>query len=294
MNLSGTFAALYTPFATDGSVDLEATRALCHRLLDAGVGLVPCGTTGETPTLTESEYDAVVQTAVGASSGRRPVIAGTGSNSTAGTIALTRRAKELGADVALVVVPYYNKPPQASLIQHFEAVADQGGLPVMLYNVPSRSARNMSVATILHLADHPNIVAVKEASGDMDQIQRICLGAPQGFAVLSGDDALSLPLIRAGGHGVVSVAGNIAPQQVQSLIHAALTGDTHAANNAQRQLLPLFDAMFTTTNPVPVKRAAEILGHAHRRLRLPLSAAEMSDGDAASLAAVMAQVGLTP
>ena len=277
MILKGSFTALYTPFNDDGSVDIEAYDALCNRLIEVGVGLVPCGTTGETPTLTTDEYDTLVRCAVEVSAGRRPVIAGTGSNSTEATIAQTRHAKSLGADVALVVVPYYNKPPQASIIAHFEAVADEGGLPVMLYNVPGRTARNMEVDTILRLAQHPNIVAVKEASGDIDQIQRVCLGVPDDFWVLSGDDALTLPLIRAGGHGVVSVAGNVVPSQLNTLVQAALTGDRPTADALQAKLIGLFDALFATTNPTPVKRAGELLGHCMRHTRLPLLASECSD-----------------
>jgi 4-hydroxy-tetrahydrodipicolinate synthase len=290
MRLDGAFTALYTPFQGDGSVDLDAYRGLCHRLLDAGVGLVPCGTTGETPTLNSEEYDALVRCAVEASKGRRPVIAGTGSNSTAATIAQTRHAKALGVDVALVVVPYYNKPPQASLKAHFEAVADEGGLPVMLYNVPGRTARNMEVDTIVALSEHPNIVAVKEASGDIDQIQRICLGVPEGFWVLSGDDALTLPLIHAGGHGVVSVAGNVVPVELQAMVQAALSGDNALAGAWQRKLLPLFDILFATSNPIPVKRAAEILGHADRLTRMPLLASECSAAMAEKIGATLRAV----
>ena len=290
MRLDGSFTALYTPFNDAGSVDLEAYRALCQRLLDAGVGLVPCGTTGETPALSAAEYDGLVRCAVETSGGRRPVIAGTGSNSTAATIAQTRHAKELGADVALVVVPYYNKPPQASLKAHFEAVADEGGLPVMLYNVPSRTSRNMEVDTILALAEHPNIVAVKEASGDIDQIQRICLGAPENFWVLSGDDALTLPLIRAGGHGVVSVAGNVVPSQLDAMVQAALSGDVSAADAWQKKLIPLFDILFATTNPIPVKRAAELLGHGSRHTRMPLLASECTDAMAEQIHAALRAV----
>ena len=179
------------------------------------------------------EYDALVRCAVETSAGRRPVIAGTGSNSTAATIAQTRHAKELGADVALVVVPYYNKPPQASLKAHFEAVADQGGLPVMLYNVPGRTSRNMEVDTILALTEHPNIGAVKEASGDIDQIQRICLGAPDDFWILSGDDALTLPLILLNGHGA-SVAGSVV--QTQQAGTGSSRGDIASADGWQKKL----------------------------------------------------------
>jgi 4-hydroxy-tetrahydrodipicolinate synthase len=291
VNLKGSFTALYTPFAADGTVDLDAYEALCHRLIEAGVGLVPCGTTGETPTLSDAEYDACVSTAVRVSNGRLPVIAGTGSNCTAKTIKITRRAKELGADVALVVTPYYNKPPQSSLLAHFTMVADEGGLPVMLYNVPGRTACNMSAATSLELAEHKRIIAVKEASGNMDQIQEICLHAPDGFSVFSGDDAFTLPLIQAGGHGVVSVAGNVAPAQVHELVSAALAGDMAAARDKQRMLLPLFKSLFCTANPIPVKRAASLLGHCHPRLRLPLKADECTETMTEELKAAMVQAG---
>ncbi len=272
MNLSGAFTALYTPFTADGSVDLEAYEALCQRLIDADMGLVPCGTTGETPTLDDHEYSVLVSTAVRVAGGKLPVIAGTGSNCTRKTIALTRRAKELGADIALVVTPYYNKPPQTSLIRHFTEVAEHGGLPVMLYNVPGRTCVNMTADTALALATHPRIVAVKEASGDIAQIQHLTLHAPEGFSVFSGDDALTLPLIQAGGHGVVSVTGNVAPAAIVRLVRAALAGEATVARDAQRTLLPLFSALFGTTNPIPVKRAASLLGHCSPSVRLPLTA----------------------
>lgn len=281
--LRGAWTALVTPFASDGGVDVGALRALCRRQVEAGVGLVPCGTTGETPTLTSDEYDLVVRTAVEVAAGAMPVIAGTGSNSTRGTIANTQRARELGADAALVVVPYYNKPPQSALLTHFRAVADEGGLPVVLYNVPGRSACNMSADTSLALAEHPNIVAIKEASADLDQIQRLIFEAPAGFSVLSGDDAWTLPMLLLGGHGVVSVAGNVVPRSLAALVEAGLGGDADRSRTLQATLLPLFRALFLTTNPIPVKRAAQLLGQGRAELRPPLAADALTDAMLADL-----------
>jgi 4-hydroxy-tetrahydrodipicolinate synthase len=271
-DLRGAHTALYTPFTASGDVDVPALRALCGRLVDAGVGLVPCGTTGETPTLAADEYDTVIRTAVEVAEGRVPVVAGTGSNNTRAAIAATQRARELGADGALVVVPYYNKPPQVSLLAHFRAVADEGGLPVVLYNVPGRTGTNMSAETTLALAEHPHIIAVKEASANLDQMQAILAGAPEGFLVLSGDDAWTAPLMLLGGHGVVSVAGNVIPRQVAALVDAAARGDRDRTQALQAQLLPLFNQLFCTANPIPVKRAAALLEHARSDVRLPLTA----------------------
>lgn len=277
-DLQGTHAALYTPFTADGDVDIPALRALCQRLVDAGVGLVPCGTTGETPTLTADEYTTVVRTAVEVAEGRVPVTAGTGSNCTQTTIATTRRAHELGADAALVVVPYYNKPPQVSLLAHFRAVADEGGLPVVLYNVPGRTGTNMTAATTLALAEHDNIVAIKEASANLDQMQSILAGAPDDFLVLSGDDAWTQPLMLLGGHGVVSVAGNVIPRQVAALVDATARRDLERSHSLQAQLLPLFEQLFCTANPIPVKRAAALLEHARPDVRMPLTIDAMTPG----------------
>ncbi|TNF38004.1 MAG: 4-hydroxy-tetrahydrodipicolinate synthase [Deltaproteobacteria bacterium] len=286
--LTGTLTALYTPFAADGSVDLDAFRGLCERLVAAGSGLVPCGTTGETPTLSDAEYLSLVKTAVEVAAGRVPVIAGTGSSSTERTIATTRAAAEVGADAALVVTPPYNKPPQRSLLAHFRAVADQGGLPVLLYNVPGRTGGNMLPATTLELAQDPRFIGIKEAAGSVAQIEELLYGAPDGFAVLSGDDAMTFPLVALGGHGVVSVAANVAPEAMVALVDALLAGDLETARGLQRQLSPLFGALFATTNPIPLKHAASLLGHCAPTMRLPLTAdavdAAMSERIGAALA----------
>lgn len=289
MDLRGTFVALYTPFAEDGGVDVDALRALCERVVAAGSGLVPCGTTGETPNLSVDEYCTVVKHAVDVADGRVPVIAGTGSNNTAAAIQTTRLARDLGADAALVVTPYYNRPPQEALRAHFELVADEGGLPIMLYNVPSRTGVNMTAETSLALAAHPKVVAVKEASGDLGQIHALIAGAPEGFRVLSGDDAWTLPLCALGGDGVVSVAGNVVPAQMVGLTAAALEGDLTTARELNDRLRPLFRALFATTNPVPVKRAAALLGHARPNVRLPLMAGSCSEAITAALEAALAQ-----
>ncbi|PKN56816.1 MAG: 4-hydroxy-tetrahydrodipicolinate synthase [Deltaproteobacteria bacterium HGW-Deltaproteobacteria-14] len=286
--LTGTLTALYTPFLADGTLDLDAWRALCERLASAGSGLVPCGTTGETPALTDGEYQTLVRVAVEVAAGRVPVIAGTGSSSTERTIATTRAAAEVGADAALVVTPPYNKPPQRSLLAHFRAVADQGGLPIVLYNVPSRTGCNMLPETTLELARDPRFVAVKEAAGSVAQIEQLIYGAPDGFTVLSGDDALTFPLVALGGHGVISVAANVAPEPMVALVAALLAGDLGRARTLQRALTPLFGALFATTNPIPLKHAAALLGHARATMRLPLTADAVDDALSKRIAAALA------
>ncbi len=279
----GVFTALVTPFAPDGSIDFDAYRALCERQVAAGVALVPCGTTGETPTLSHEEDARLIGTAVEVARGKVLVLAGTGSNATKTAIANTRRAADLGADGALVVTPYYNKPPQASLLAHFRAVADEGGLPVVLYNVPGRTACRLNAATILRLAEHPQIVAIKEASGDLDLLQEVINGAPAGFRVLSGDDAWTLTTLLLGGDGIISVASNVVPRAMRRLATAATAGDLATARAVQARLLPLFRALFVTTNPIPVKRALALGGHMGPGLRLPLTADALDDAGLAQL-----------
>jgi len=291
LELSGVLTATYTPFLADGRLDEGAYRALCERLVAAGSGLVPCGTTGETPTLDDAEYDRCVAIAASVAAGRVPVVAGTGSNSTHKTITTTRRAKALGADAALVVTPYYNKPPQPALLAHYRAVADEGGLPILIYNVPSRTGVNLAATTTLTLAEDDRFIGVKEASGQLAQFEELCARAPAGFSVLSGDDAWTLPLMALGGRGVVSVASNVAPAAVVGLVRAALAGDLAAARAHHFRLKPLVDALFLTTNPIPLKLAAAMLGHARADVRLPL----VSDADpalAARLRTGLVQAGL--
>lgn len=280
---TGVFAALYTPLNDQGDLDESALRGLCERLISAGVSLVPCGTTGETPTLSTEEQGRVIQIAVEMSAGQVPVVVGTGSNNTRTAVDSTRRAGDLGADGALVVTPYYNKPPQGALLKHFARVAEDGGLPVVLYNVPGRTGCAMTADTILELAEHPQIVGIKEASADLDLFQVLLNEAPDGFSILSGDDAWTAPVMLLGAHGVVSVAANVVPRAMCALVSAAATGDLERTRRIQSALLPLFRALFCTTNPIPVKRASEMMGHARRDLRLPLTAESLDDGMVSAL-----------
>jgi 4-hydroxy-tetrahydrodipicolinate synthase len=269
--ISGAMTALITPFR-DGAVDLPALRRLVDIQIDNGISaLIPCGTTGETPSLTEREADLVIATVVETTNGRVPVIAGTGSNGTHVAIERTRRARELGADAALVVTPYYNKPTQDGLFAHFTAIADGADLPIVLYNVPGRTGVNMLPETILRLAEHHRIIAVKEASGSIDQSSQITVSAPATFAVLSGDDSLTLPIMSVGGTGVVSVLSNILPAPVAALAAAAAAGDYAEARRIHLDLFDLCRAMFCETNPVPVKAAAAMLGLCSDEVRLPLA-----------------------
>jgi 4-hydroxy-tetrahydrodipicolinate synthase len=265
--LRGAYTALVTPFTRDGAVDEPAFRRLVRWQVLAGIdGLVPCGTTGESPTLTSAERERLIAVTVEvvrerASRDRMRVIAGTGTNDTTATIAATRRAAELGADAALVVAPYYNRPDGRMLEAHFRAVADEGGLPIVVYNVPSRTGANVDADTFLRLADHPRVIAVKEASGNLDQIARICRDRPRDVAVLAGDDAWTLPILAMGGDGVVSVASNEVPGELVALCAAARAGDWDAARRIHERWLPLFQGNFRGgPNPVPVKAALMLMG----------------------------------
>jgi 4-hydroxy-tetrahydrodipicolinate synthase len=265
--LRGAFTALVTPFTADGAIDEPAFRRLIRWQILAGIdGLVPCGTTGESPTLTTDERERLIATTVEvarerASRDRIRVVAGTGTNDTAATIRATRRAAELGADAALVVAPYYNRPDGRMLEAHFRAIADDGDLPIVVYNVPSRTGTNIDADTFLRLAEHPRVVAVKEASGNLDQIARICRDRPRDVAVLAGDDAWTLPILAMGGDGVVSVASNEIPGELVALCAAARADDWDAARRIHERWLPLFQGNFRGgPNPVPVKAAMTLMG----------------------------------
>ncbi|HEX8556488.1 MAG TPA: 4-hydroxy-tetrahydrodipicolinate synthase [Pyrinomonadaceae bacterium] len=271
--MRGCATALVTPFGKDGSVDLERARALAGRQVEGGVRvLVPCGTTGESATLSAAEREAVIAAAVEVARGRARVLAGTGSNSTAHAAEQSRRAAELGADAVLVVAPYYNKPTQEGLYRHFRAVAEAvPETPVVLYNVPGRTSSNITAATTLRLArDCPNVVAVKEASGDLAQVMEILRSRPEGFLVLSGDDALTLALAALGADGLISVASNEAPELVSRMVEGALAGRWDEARELHYRLLPLMDANFVESNPGPVKAALALMGLLEENLRLPL------------------------
>lgn len=265
--LRGAFTALVTPFWDDGSLDEAAFRRLARWQILAGIdGLVVAGTTGEAPTLDELERDRLVAAAVEVAAERPSrqrvrVIAGTGTYDTVATIRATRRAGDLGADAALVVAPYYNRPNARMLLEHFRAVADEGDLPVIVYNVPSRTGTNVDVDTFLALAEHPRVIAVKEASNNLEQIARICRDRPRDVAVLAGDDAWTLPMLVLGGDGVVSVASNEIPGEIGSLCNAARAGDWEEARRVHQRWLPLMMANFQgAPNPVPVKAALNLMG----------------------------------
>ena len=267
---SGAFTALVTPFR-NGEVDVEALENLVEFQIGQGVhGLVPCGTTGETPSMSEAEDRLVIGTVVRVANGRVPVIAGTGSNSTDMAIKYTRMAEEEGADGSLQVSPYYNKPTQEGLYRHFAAIAESTSLPIVLYNIPGRTSVTVSAETTARLAEIPNIVGTKEATHSMDMasdIRRLC---GEKFDILSGDDSLTLPLMSLGGRGVISVAANVAPAVVSDMVNALLEGDFERGRELHYDLLPLCRALFVETNPIPVKTAASILGLCSDEMRLPM------------------------
>jgi len=271
--LRGSATALVTPFKADGPVDEERLRELIEFQIAGGVRiLVPCGTTGESVTMTEEENQLVIRTTVELSRGRAKVIAGTGSNSTAVTIKRSQEAKSLGVDGVLTVAPYYNKPTQEGLYAHFSAIAEAiDNLPVVIYNVPGRTSSNISAETTLRLArDVENIVAVKEASGNFSQIMEILRGRPEGFRVISGDDALTLAMIALGGDGLISVASNEAPEMMSRMNDLALAGNWDEARALHYHLLPLMEANFLESSPGPVKAAMALMGLIEENLRLPL------------------------
>jgi len=271
LKLEGSFVAIVTPFTGEGGkeVDYATLVKLVEFQIAAGTdGIIPAGTTGETPTLTHDEHKKVIETVIKAANKRVKVIAGTGSNSTEKTIEMTRFAKEAGADAALVVVPYYNKPTQEGLYLHFKAVAEVG-LPVVLYNVPSRSGSGLTAKTVARLAEVPNIVAIKEASGSLDQVSEIV--SLCNLTVLSGDDSLTLPMIAVGAKGVISVIANIVPDRLKKLVSLALSGDFAGARKVHLELFRLSRVMFVESNPIPVKTAMGYLGLCNDTLRLPMS-----------------------
>ena len=268
---SGTGVALVTPFRDDGSIDVEALRKHVEFQIRNGVGvMVPCGTTGEGATLSADEQRLVISTTVEAAEGRTAVLAGAGGSDTADVVRRARAAREAGADGILSVSPSYNKPTQRGLIEHYRAVAGAVDCPVIIYNVPSRTASNVLPETVLALAGIENIAGVKEASGDVDQVMTLIRERPEGFTILSGDDALTFPLLAAGADGVISVVANLAPALMSQMVESALDGDYDGARKLHYRLLPLMRAIFVETNPIPVKTALEIMGHSKAHFRLPL------------------------
>jgi 4-hydroxy-tetrahydrodipicolinate synthase len=286
----GVLTALVTPFR-DGAIDERALRELVELQIAAGVdGLVPCGSTGEAATLSHPEHRRVVEGVVAAARGRVPVLAGTGSNSTAEAIDLTRHAKEAGADGALLISPYYNKPTQEGIVAHYARIARETSFPLVVYNIPGRTASNILPETLARLADLEQVVGVKECSGSLHQVSQTIARCPPGFAVLAGDDSLTLPILAIGGRGVISTVANVAPQEMVGLVRAFRAGDLTRAREAHYRLLPLVDALFCETNPIAVKAALALRGLVSEEIRLPLLPLERANRE--RLQVVMKEFGL--
>jgi 4-hydroxy-tetrahydrodipicolinate synthase len=285
----GVFTALVTPFTRDNKVDEQALRRLVDFQIEEGIdGLVPVGTTGESPTLGAEETEAVIRITVEQARGRVPVIAGAGSNSTDKAIHLAAAAKKLGANASLQVAPYYNKPTAEGFFRHFAAIADAVDLPMIIYNIPGRTGKNIENSTMLKLAARRNIVGVKEASGDISQMMNLIAQKPAAFAVLSGDDNLAFPLIALGGKGVISVASNLVPGRMKEFVSAALRGQWDKARELHYRLLPLFKAIFIETNPIPIKAALAMKGMMEEVYRLPMC--PMGEENRKTLAGVLREL----
>jgi 4-hydroxy-tetrahydrodipicolinate synthase len=287
----GSIPALVTPMRADGSLDLDGwDRLLDFHLREGSDAVVVGGTTGESPTLERQELEALVRRARQRFAGRRPVIAGSGSNSTAHAVALSRAAEAAGADALLVVTPYYNRPTQEGLYRHFVAIAEAVAIPIVLYNVPGRTACDLLPETVVRLAAHPRIVGIKEATGEVARAPAILGGTPAGFLVLSGDDPTAPALMQAGARGVISVTANVAPRAMHELCAAALAGRHEEAARLNERLMPLHRALFVEPNPIPVKWAAERLGLVGPGIRLPLT--PLSVGSRAAVQAALDACGL--
>ncbi len=287
----GSYVALVTPFR-NGKVDEAKLRELVEFQVANGTdGIVPCGTTGESPTLSHDEHKRVVEVAVETARKRVQIVAGTGSNSTAEAIDLSKHAERAGADGCLVVNPYYNKPTQEGLYRHFRAVDESVSIPILVYNIQSRTAINVETATMARLAkDCRNVVGVKEASGNLDQMSGVVLACGPDFSVLSGDDNLTLPLMAVGGHGVISVIANIVPRETAEMVHAALDGDLKRARDLHYRLLPLARAAFLETNPIPIKEAMAMAGMLEPEFRLPMC--RMGDANRETLRSILKSYSL--
>ena len=286
----GAFTALVTPFS-GGQIDAQALRNHVDFQIDKGIdGLVPCGTTGEASTLSHDEHIEVVRITVEHTAGRVPVIAGSGSNSTSEALELTRRVKEVRADACLMITPYYNKPTQDGLYQHFSTVAEKVDIPIILYNVPGRTGINMLPETVARLAKIPNIVGLKDATADLKQASYTRQLTPDDFVILSGEDALVYPLMAVGGSGVICVTSNILPGEMAQLCRKFMEGDVAGARQLHHKLLPMCDALFVETNPIPVKAALAMMGRIENELRLPM--VPITEKGAASVRAAITEFGL--
>lgn len=286
----GAIPALITPFTKDNRIDREGLRRNIAFVEEGGVaGIVPCGTTGESATLSALEHEEVIDIAVECS--KVPVIAGTGSNNTEEALQFTKHAADAGVDCVLLISPYYNKPNSAGLLAHFRKLAESVDIPMILYNVPSRTGQDMPVEVITELAKEENIVGIKEASGNLDKVTQIIERTGDlDFVILSGDDGLTLPILSIGGRGVISVAANIVPDKMSRMVNAALTGDYETARKIHYEIAPLIRALFLETNPIPVKKAAGLMGLASGHLRLPL--APLSEANTARIADELRKLGV--
>lgn len=287
----GSFTALVTPMHDDGRVDDEAfMRFVDWQITEGSNGIVPVGTTGESPTLSHAEHKHVVELAIKAAKGRVPVMAGAGSNSTSEAISLARHAEQAGADAVLVVTPYYNKPTQEGLYRHFKAIADSTALPLFIYNIPGRSVVDMSVETMARLAEIPNIIGVKDATANLTRPLHTARACGADFVQFSGEDHTSVAFLATGGHGCISVTSNVAPKLCAQVQAAWRQGDVKAAMQIQQRLVPLHDAMFCETSPGPVKYAASLLGFGANHVRLPL--APITEASAERVKTAMRDLGL--
>lgn len=282
--------AMVTPFDNNGNIDFQKTEKLVEYLIHHGTdSIVVAGTTGESPTLTTEEKLALFKHVVSVVNKRVPVIAGTGTNNTRASIELTKKAEQTGVDAIMLVTPYYNKPNQEGIYQHFKAIAESTHLPVMLYNVPGRTSSSIAPETVIRLSEIDNIVAIKEASGDLDNMAKIIEKTPDDFALYTGDDSLTLPTLSIGGDGVISVASHVVGDEMQEMIQAFLSGDVKKAGSFHRRLLPLMKELFKAPNPVPVKAALQIKGLDVGPVRLPL--VPLTTDERTSLAAVIHELG---
>ena len=293
LKMEGVYPALITPFTKDDEVDKEGLRRLVEYAIEGGVaGMVPCGTTGESATLSHEEHKEVIDTVVDCST--VPVIAGTGSNNTKEAVEFTKYAEDAGAEACLLITPYYNKPNVKGLKEHFKRIGDSVEIPLILYNIPSRTGQNVSAATMVELAaEITNIKGVKEASGDLKQVGAIIKSVTErglDFTVVAGDDFLTLPIMSLGGKGVISVAANIAPREMSEMVATMLKGEMGKAKEINIRLFSLFEAMFLETNPIPVKKAAEMMGLPAGHVRLPLGA--LSEANEAKLRKVLERFGM--
>lgn len=291
VRIEGAITAMVTPFNGNGEVDLDGLRRNVEFQIGNGIsGLVPLGTTGESPTVSDEEREEIIKAVVAAAKGRVPVIVGTGTNSTEHSIELSKQAEELGADAVLVVSPYYNKPTQEGLYRHFKAIAESIKIPVVVYNIQGRTGVNIETPTLVRMAQIPNIIAVKEASGNPAQMMDVLEQLPKAFSVMSGDDNLTLPLMSLGGRGVVSVVSNLLPRQVSEMCAAASKGDFATARRIHFEMLPIFKAAFIETNPIPIKVAMGMAGMPSGHVRMPLC--EMQPANLEKLKSVLQKMGV--